>query len=159
MKPIRPHQVGDVSQKICRRRWIHADVGRAAWAADLFVIGIQMRHRCGAVPCTLSVGGGRRCTKWTAAAPEQIHVAHRIADWWQATKDAATYILCPTSETWPKAPMSSAIDDEGLLQLLQQDVLIDDVKGCRQDQENQSTQLTTINGLWYNRTWWTADDG
>jgi len=43
-----------------------------------------------------------------------------------------TYILCPTDEIRPKPPMSSAVDAEGLLQTLQQDVVIDGVEGCRQ---------------------------
>jgi len=55
--------------------------------------------------------------------------------------------MCPTDEIRPKPSMSSAFDAEGLLQTMQQDVVIEGVEGCRQVEEHQSSGITTIDGL------------
>jgi len=51
-----------------------------------------------------SGGWGRRCKKWTAAAPERIPAAHRTADGWWVTQSTATNVLRPTNEIRPKLP-------------------------------------------------------
>ena len=75
---------------------------------------------------------------------------------WHATKktsnerseSATTYILCLTDEIWPKPPMSSAVEAESLLlQTLQRDINFHGVEGCRQIEQNQSTQISSIDGL------------
>jgi len=58
------------------------------------------------------------------------HTAKKTSD--ERSESAATYILCPTDEIRPKPSMSSAVDAEGLLQTLQQDVVINGVEGCRE---------------------------
>ena len=54
----------------------------------------------------------------------------RLSD--ERSESSATYVLCPTNEIETKPTMSSAVDAEGLLQTLQQDVVINGVEGCRQ---------------------------
>jgi len=48
----------------------------------------------------------------------------------------------PIEKIRPKPPMRVSVDGEGLLQTLPQDVMIDDVEGCRQV-ENYSTHQFT----------------
>jgi hypothetical protein len=62
-------------------------------------------------------------------------------------ESAATYVLRPTDEIRPEPPMCNAIDAKSPLQTLQQDVVVDGVEGCSHIEENQSTQVPSIDGL------------
>jgi hypothetical protein len=73
------------------------------------------------------------------------HTAQQTGD--ERPESAATYVLCPTDEIRPKPPMSNAADAEGPLQTLQQNVVIDGVEGSCQIEENQNTQIATIDSL------------
>jgi hypothetical protein len=73
------------------------------------------------------------------------HTTQQSGD--ERSESTATNVLSPTDEIRTKPPMSSAVYAESLLQTMQQDVVIDGAEGCRQVEENQSSQIATIDGL------------
>jgi len=125
LKPVWLNLTDNVSQAIWDRRRKHTDAGRAACATDLSVIGKQMC--CHAMIFTKldKVEGVQNEQQWPYNG-FLWHTAQQTGDEWP--ESTAMNVLRPIDEIWPKPPMRVAIDAEGLLQ---QNVMIDGVKGCR----------------------------
>jgi len=119
---------------------LSADVRRAAWASDLCAIGIQMQQHFMFFNQLDEVDKQQRPQKGSL-----LHTTQQTRDEW--LEDAAAYVLCPIDEIQPKPSISSVFDVEGLLQIMQQDVVIDSVECCRQIEEDQSTYITTNDSL------------
>jgi len=65
------------------------------------------------------------------------HAANQVSDWWLI--GTSTHVLSPGGQVRLEPTEGCVANTEGLLQALEQNRVIDGIKGCRQVQKNQSS--------------------